>query len=232
MVDMKFHVVTIFPGLVEPYTNESIIRRAIDAKIISVDCYNPRDYTRDKHNKVDDKPYGGGPGMVMTAEPILLAVAAIHKAIEKRVVREQKKNPKAKAKIKTILFSPGGENFTNDYAQNVIDKKYTDIIMVSGRYEGIDSRVQKILKAELLSIGDYVLTGGELPALVVLDCVTRRIPGALGSHDSLEELRTSSHEMYTRPAELVWNKKKHKVPEVLQNGNHAEIEKWRAGEMK
>jgi tRNA (guanine37-N1)-methyltransferase len=229
---MNFHIITLFPDLVMPYTVDSIIKRAIDGKLVTVTCYNPRDYTRDKHKKVDDKPYGGGPGMVMTAEPVLLAAAAIQLSIEKRIARESKlkKNAgkKLRAKIATILFSPGGENFTNSYAQNLLNKKYTDIIMISGRYEGIDSRVQKILKAELLSIGDYVLTGGELPALVVLDCVSRRIPGVLGSHDSLEELRTSSHEMYTRPAELVWNKKKYSVPEVLQNGNHAEIEKWRA----
>lgn len=219
-----FHIITLFPDFIESYCQDAMLGKAIENKVISVSLYNPRDFTRDKHKKVDDKPYGGGPGMVMIAEPVLLAFEQVKKSIDKRTKKENKK-----AKIKVILTSPGGETFSNDYAQTCVTKKYTDIVMLCGRYEGIDSRAAKILKAESVSIGNYVLTGGELPALVMIDTIARRIPGVLGNIESLEELRTSSHEMYTRPAELVWNKRKHKVPQVLQEGNHKEIEKWRGG---
>lgn len=227
-ITTHFHIITLFPDFIESYCQDAMLGKAIENKIISVSLYNPRDYTKDKHKKVDDKPYGGGPGMVMTAEPILLAFEQVKKSIEKRV-KKASTGSATKSKIKVILTSPGGETFSNDYAQACVTKKYTDIVILCGRYEGIDSRVAKILKAESVSIGNYVLTGGELPALVMVDTIARRIPGVLGNIESLEELRTASHEMYTRPAELVWNKRKHKVPQVLQEGNHKEIEKWRSG---
>ncbi len=150
----------------------------------------------------------------MSVEPLLRAWKAARGTSQKK-------------KFKTIIFSPGGKNFTNPTARGYV-QKYTDIILLCGRYEGIDARVKKILKtAEEISIGDYVLTGGELPALVVIDATTRQIPGVLGTYASLEEERISSHEMYTRPDVFVWEKKKYAVPPVLLSGNHKEIDTWR-----
>src|SRR5574343_276910 len=195
---MNFHVVTIFPEMFESYLGESILARAIKEKKIKVNFVNPRAFVKGKYKKVwpdgnvslqiDDRPYGGGPGMVMRAEPIILAVENIVKKIKK------KKN----SKIKIINFVPSAKKFDTNYAKQSV-KKYTDIILICGRYEGIDARVKKILKAEEVSIGNYVLTGGELPAMVVIDCVARQIPGVLGNVDSREEERVSSSEFYTRP---------------------------------
>lgn len=208
---MKFHVVTIFPELIDSYMNESIMKRAKKKKQISVKTYNPRDFVTSKHKTVDDKAYGGGPGMVMKVEPVVKAVA---KAVGK------------KKKIKTLILSPGGKQFTNTYADKLI-KNYSDIVLISGRYEGIDSRVKKILKAEEVSAGPYVLTGGELPALIVMDTITRRLPGVLGKDESVEERRTASHDVYTRPEEFMYKGKKYKVPKVLLSGDHKEIEHFR-----
>jgi tRNA (guanine37-N1)-methyltransferase len=139
----------------------------------------------------------------------------------------KKKIENKKYKIKTLIMSPRGKIFDTKMAKEFA-KKYTDIVLISGRYEGIDARVQKILKAEEVSVGDYVLTGGELPALTIIDSVSRQVPGVLGTFESLEEERVSSGEMYTRPEILEYKKKKYTVPPVFTSGNHAEIEKWRA----
>ena len=188
---MRFHIITIFPDIFDSYLHESILGRAIENKLISVKFYNPRDFIKDKkgngYKPVDDKPYGGGPGMVMRAEPML-------KAVEKTLSSVKGKNKK----VLTINFIPSAEKFTTDFAKKV-SKKYTDIILICGRYEGIDARVDKILKTKKISIGDYVLTGGELPAMILVDCVSRQIPGVLGKYESLEEERVSSSEVYTRP---------------------------------
>jgi tRNA (guanine37-N1)-methyltransferase len=228
---MNFHVITLFPEICEVYTNASVLGRAqktdkgkgakVRGKKISVAYYNPRDFTKDKHNKVDARPYGGGPGMVMQAEPIL-------RAWEKAVGRKlSAKSQSPRAKVKTLIMSPRGKMFTQDYAKKLV-KGYEHIVLISGRYEGIDARVKKILKAEEVSVGDYVLTGGELPALTIIDAVSREVPGVLGTFESLEDQRTTSGETYTRPEVLEYKGKKHKVPKVLVEGNHAEIEKWRA----
>lgn len=224
---MHFHIITLFPEVCKTYTDSSILGRAqktdkgkgskVRGKKIEVKYYNPRDYTKDKHNRVDARPYGGGPGMVMQAEPIL-------KAWEKAVGK--KKDPK---KIKTLIMSPRGKMFDTKMAQDFA-KKYDHVVLISGRYEGIDARVKKILKADEVSIGEYVLTGGELPALTIIDSVSRQIPGVLGTFESLEDERVSSGVTYTRPEVLIYKKKKHTVPQVLTGGNHAEIEKWRVGE--
>jgi tRNA (guanine37-N1)-methyltransferase len=223
---MHFHVITLFPEICQAYTDASILGRAqktdkgkgskVRGKKIEVHYYNPRTFSKNKHNKVDERPYGGGPGMVMYAEPIL-------RAWEKAVGR--KKDQKS---IKTLIMSPRGTKFDTEMAQ-ALAEKYEHIVLISGRYEGIDSRVKKILDAEEVSVGDYVLTGGELPALTIIDSVSRQIPGVLGEFNSREESRVSSGEMYTRPEVLVYKKKKYPVPEVLLGGNHAEIEKWRGG---
>ncbi|MFA5095365.1 MAG: tRNA (guanosine(37)-N1)-methyltransferase TrmD [Candidatus Paceibacterota bacterium] len=220
---MRFHIITIFPDIFSSYLNESIIGRAVKNKLVSVKFYNPRDFIKAPKNNyrpVDDKPYGGGPGMVMRAEPLLSAVAKVLSV--------------AKGKNKKILiinFIPSAEKFTTAFAKK-ISKKYTDIILICGRYEGIDARVDKILKTKKLSIGDYVLTGGEIPAMILVDCVSRQIPGVLGKYESLEEERVSTSEVYTRPEKLVYKRKSYKVPKVLLSGNHKFIENWKKSSKK
>lgn len=221
---MRFHVITLFPESFDSYLKESIIGRAIKEKKISVKFVNPRMFVTGKYKKVwpdgnvsrvvDDRPFGGGPGMVMRAEPVLKAVESVTKKL------------KPGAKVKIIHFSPSGKKFTTDYAKTTA-KKYTDSIFLCGRYEGIDARVAKILKAEDISIGDYVLTGGELPAMVLIDSMARQVPGVLGKFESLEEERVSSSEFYTRPEILEYKNKKHRVPKVLLSGNHKDIEEWK-----
>ncbi|MCX6752257.1 MAG: tRNA (guanosine(37)-N1)-methyltransferase TrmD [Candidatus Nomurabacteria bacterium] len=224
---MRFHIITIFPEIFDSYIHESILGRAIKNKLVEMKFYNPRDFVKVPKNKnqnnykpVDDRPYGGGPGMVMRAEPILSAVA---KAMTDKKVK--------KGKVKIIIFSPSGKKFDTAYAKKSA-QKYTDIVLISGRYEGIDARVQKILRAEEISIGDYVLTGGELPAMVLIDSISRQIPGVLGKFESLEEERVSSSEVYTRPEILKYpfgkaQGKNYKVPKVLLSGNHKLIENWK-----
>ena len=210
---LNFHIVSIFPEILSSYSNESILKRAQKSKKIKINIYNPRDFSKDKHKKVDDKPYGGGPGMVMQIEPIVLAV--------KKILGKLKNNKNTK----TIIFSPSGKKFTNIEAKKL--SKYKNLILICGRYEGIDTRVKKILKADLVSIGDYILTGGEIPAMIVLDSVSRQISGVLGNENSIEEKRISSSEVYTRPEIFKYNGKEYKVPEILLSGNHKNIERWR-----
>lgn len=210
---MNFHFITLFPESFDSYINSSILGRAIADKKIKVKFYNPRDFTKDKHRRVDQKPYGGGPGMVIEAESVIKAVA------------------KAKGKSKSskiIWLSPSGEQFTNEKADKY--KKVKDLIIICGRYEGIDERVRKVFRTESISVGPFVLTGGELPAMLIMDTVARRIPGVLGKIESVEENRVASSEVYTRPEVLVYKNKKYKVPKVLLSGNHKKIEEWRRGE--
>ena len=218
---MHFHVITLFPEVCKAYTDASLLGRAQKGKTakekkIIVSYYNPRDYTKDTHRRVDDRPYGGGPGMVLQAEPILAAVA---KALGKKMTDKGKKK-------KILIMSPRGKMFDHAYAKKLA-RSHQDIVLIAGRYEGIDARVKKILKAEEVSVGAYVLTGGELPALIVIDAVSRHIDGVLGKGESLEDTRVASGEMYTRPEVLTHNGKKYRVPKVLSRGNHADIEAWR-----
>jgi tRNA (guanine37-N1)-methyltransferase len=217
---MRFHIITIFPNIFDSYLNESILGRAIENKLVSVKFYNPRDFVKDNKNKtgykpVDDKPYAGGPGMVMKAEPII-------KAVDKAIKSIKSKNKK----VLTVNFIPSVGKFTTSDAKN-ISKKYTDVILICGRYEGIDARVDKILKTKKFSIGDYVLTGGELPSMILIDCVSRQIPGVLGKYESLEEERVSTSEVYTRPEILKYQGKNYKVPKILLSGDHKKIEDWK-----
>lgn len=216
---MRFHIVTLFPQLIEGYITDSILSRAIENKLLEVHFYNPREHSIERHKKVDDRPYGGGPGMVMTVQPLVETVLYIKKKLAR----------KRQVKLGVFLMSPGGDVLTNSIGRKLATK-YTDIILISGRYEGIDARVKKILRAKEISVGDYVLTGGELPAMTIVDVVSRQIEGVLGRFDSLEEERVSSHEMYTRPEVYEHEGKKYRVPKVLIGGNHAEIEKYRRGE--
>ena len=221
----NFQVITLFPEVCQAYTDASVLGRAqktekgkgakVRGKKLEVQYYNPRDFATNKHNKVDDKPYGGGPGMVMQAEPIV-------KAWEKAVGRK-----KDQKQVKTLIMSPRGKEFDQKYAKKLA-KQYKHVVLISGRYEGIDARVKKILKAEEVSVGDYVLTGGELPALTIIDATAREIPGVLGTHDSLEDRRPTTGETYTRPETFTHKGKKHTVPKVFLSGHHADIEKRRS----
>ena len=216
---MNFHVITLFPDVMKAYTDASVLGRAqktekgkgakTRGKKMEVEYYNLRDFTKNKHKKVDDRPYGGGPGMVMTAEPIL-------KAWEKAVGR------KKKGAIKTLIMSPRGKQFDQKMAKKLAEE-CDHLVLISGRYEGIDHRVKKILKAEEVSVGDYVLTGGELPALSIIDATARHIEGVLGANESLEDERAASGELYTRPEVLEYKGKQHRVPKVLVEGHHAMI---------
>lgn len=234
---MKFDIITIFPQIFDSYFGESIIRRAQEAGIINIEVHNLRNYTTDKHKKVDDTPYGGGAGMVMQVEPIYKAVTALRLQISDSKFqtndKEQISNYKQKDKDKTrvILFSAKGKRYTQEDARRLA--RYDRLIMVCGRYEGVDERVAEYVVDEELSIGDYVLTGGEIPAMVVVDSVTRLLPGVLGNEQSaIAESHTEEgyleHPQYTKPEEFEgW-----KVPSVLLSGNHGEIEKWRKEKSK
>lgn len=208
---MKFDIITIFPGILDSYLKESIIKRALDKKLIRVKTWNLRDFSVERHAKVDDRPYGGGPGMV-------IQVAPVHKAIKKICSRE-------KGKTRVILFSPRGKKFDEKMAERFA--KYDRLVLVCGRYEGVDERVAKHVADESVSIGDYVLAGGELPAMVVIEAVSRRVPGVLGKLESLETVK-GSYPAYTRPEIYVPEKgKKWAVPKVLLGGSHVKIKEWR-----
>jgi tRNA (guanine37-N1)-methyltransferase len=208
---MKFHVVTLFPEVIEAYTGASILGRAQKEKKLQVKTYQLRDFVTNKWGKADERPYGGGPGMVLQAEPFI-------RAVEK--IKKEKKD------VKVLITSAGGTPLTNAYAKKLAKQK--EVIILCGRYEGIDARVKKVLKAEEVSVGDYILTGGEVPALAIIDATARQIKGVLGKFESLEEARVASHDVYTRPEVLEYKKKKYRVPKVLLSGNHAHIDALRA----
>ena len=193
--------------------DESIIKRARDAGLLDLKIHQLRDYTHDKHKTVDDRPFGGGPGMLLKPEPIFEAVEAI-----------------AREKTRVILMTPSGRPFTQAVARELAQEK--DLLLVTGHYEGFDERIRERLAHDELSIGDYVLTNGALPAMVVVDAVTRLLPGVLGddesSHDESFSGALLEYPHYTRPAEF----RGMKVPDILLSGNHAEIAKWRAEQSK
>ena len=208
---MHFHIVTLFPKSFDSYLGESILKRAIEDKKIKVSFYNPRDFTTNKWHRVDRPPYGGGPGLVIEAEPVI-------KAVEKALKKAKKP--------KVIWLSPSGKQLDNPYAKK-LSKNYTDIVIICGRYEGIDARVRKVFKTEAISVGPFVLTGGELPAMVIMDVVSRQVPGVLGNIDSLEERRVASADVYTRPEVFKYKGKGYRVPKVLLSGHRAKIEAWK-----
>lgn len=212
---MKFHLVTLFQEACDAYLSASIIGRARKEKKISVSYQNPRDFVENKWGKVDERPYGGGPGMVMQAMPV---VKAVEKALKGK-----------KGKKVVIWFSPSGKQFSNKDADALA--KYDDVVLVCGRYEGIDERARKILKTTAtvkeFAVGEAVYTGGEIPALAIIDAITRRLPGVLGKDASVEERRIASSAVYTRPETILYKKKKYRVPKVLQTGHHANIDAWR-----
>jgi len=233
---MRFDIITIFPKIFNSYFNESIVRRAQKSGKIKINIIDLRKFSTDKHKKVDDKSYGGGPGMVLKIEPLAQAIESI-----------KLKTKSQKLKTKVILFSPAGEQFNSKMAAEWA-RKYDQIIMIAGHYEGVDERIQKIignwkLKIENLSVGPYVLTGGELPAMIVVDAISRHISGVLGKNESLEEERLGiGVPVYTRPEVFSaeggsasggkWRNKKYIVPKVLLSGNHKKIEEWRKKHQK
>lgn len=196
--------------------NASILGRARTNKKIKVDYQSPRDFVTNKWGKVDERPYGGGPGMVMTALPVV-------KAIKKSLLRRKGKNA-------IVWFEPGAKAFDNKEADKLA--KFDDVVLVCGRYEGIDTRAKTIAKTlgklHTYSLGEAIYTGGEVPAMAIVDAVTRRLPGVLGKDESVEERRIASREIFTRPETIEWEGKKYKVPAVLQTGNHAAIDAYRA----
>lgn len=206
---MRYDILTLFPEMIEDVCNYSIIKRAVDSDIISINTINPRDYTLDKHKKVDDTPYGGGAGMVLMAQPFVDAYENIEKL----------------SNSTTLLMSPQGETFNNDIARELATNE--QIIILCGHYEGFDERIRDIIKPREISIGDFVLTGGELPALTVIDCVTRKLDGALGKIESMEddsfENGLLEYPHYTKPREY----RGLNVPEILLNGNHSLINNYR-----
>jgi len=208
---MNFHILTLFPDMVSQGLNTSIIGRAADKGLVTIDCINIRDYTLDKHKKVDDYPYGGGAGMVMQAQPVYDAWRSVVERIG--------------YKPRTVYLTPQGAIFSQPQAKELAAEE--DLILLCGHYEGIDERVLEEIVTDYVSIGDYVLTGGELPAMVMVDAISRMVPGVLtndesGSTESLEG-NLLEYPQYSRPEE--WNGRK--VPPILLSGDHAKVDAWR-----
>jgi tRNA (guanine37-N1)-methyltransferase len=206
---MKFELLTLFPEMIESYCSCSIIKRAVENNVINVNTINPRDFTHSRHKKVDDTPYGGGAGMVLMAQPYVDAYESIKKT----------------EKSLSVMLSPQGEVFNDKMSNEFVE--YDQIIMLCGHYEGFDERIREIIKPREVSIGDFVLTGGELPALCLIDSISRKIEGTLGKLESSDNDSFSNglleHPHYTKPR----NFRGFEVPEVLLNGNHAQITKYR-----
>jgi tRNA (guanine37-N1)-methyltransferase len=206
---MKIDVLTLFPAMFAGPLDESIIKRAREAGRLDLAIHNLRDYTHDRHNTVDDRPFGGGPGMLLKPEPIFEAVESL-----------------AREGTRVILLSPAGRPFSQAIARELAGQEH--LLLVSGHYEGFDERVRQKLAQDELSIGDYVLTNGALPVMVIIDAVTRLLPGVLGDAESAQEDSFSQglleYPQYTRPADF----RGMKVPDILLSGNHAEIARWRA----
>ena len=210
---MKIDVLTLFPGMFAGPLDESIIKRARGAKLLDLQLHQLRDWTHDRHKTVDDRPFGGGPGMLLKPEPIFEAVESLKRE-----------------KTRVVLLSPAGRKFDQNIARELAAENH--LLLVTGHYEGFDERIRSGLADDELSIGDYVLTNGALPAMVVIDAVARLLPGVLGDDTSSSDESFShgllEYPQYTRPAEF----RGMKVPEVLVSGNHAEIAKWRAEQAK
>jgi tRNA (guanine37-N1)-methyltransferase len=211
---LRFDVVTLFPEIFEPVFHAGVVGRAIDRGLLELHAHDLREHTHDRHRQVDDIPYGGGPGMVLKPEPLFEAIEAI---------RSENRGP-------IILMEPWGEPFTQQLARELAAEP--GLVIICGRYEGIDDRVRENLADREISIGDYVLSGGELPAMVVIDAVSRLVPGVLGDEESLTGDSFTAdllgHPQYTRPAEF----RGLRVPEVLLSGNHREIEAWRQAQAR
>lgn len=212
---MRFHIMTLFPDIFHSYMNESIMKRAVEKGIVDVYIYNIRDFSKNKHNKVDDYPFGGGAGMVMTPQPIYDTYKHI---IETHNIKEPR----------VVYLTPKGKVYNQSIAEQISIRE--DIILLCGHYEGIDERIIDLIVTDEISIGDYVLTGGELPALIMIDSISRLIPGVLNQNESFEEESFKDNLLeyphYTRPREFEGLQ----VPKVLLSGNHKKIDEWRKEE--
>lgn len=207
---LKIDVITIFPGMLEGFLGESMVKRASDAGLVAIRTINLRDYTSDNHRTVDDRPYGGGPGMVMKAEPLFKAVEAV-----------------ASSESRVILTCPQGHPFSQGTARELSEEKH--LVIICGHYEGVDERVREALVTDEISIGDYVLTNGVIPAAVIIDAVTRLLPGALGGGAEATEMESFGplgleYPQFTRPSEF----RGMRVPDILSSGDHEAIARWRA----
>ena len=241
---MNFHILTLFPEMIEQGLNTSITGRAISNGLLSIEAINIRDYAFNKHQSVDDYPYGGGAGMLMQAEPVYLAYEAVRKKIaerkpaeaeteepaeaeqlEEKPVTGSEEEPVKEKKLRVVYLSPQGDVFSQGMAEELA--KEEDLVLLCGHYEGIDERVLEEIVTDYVSIGDYVLTGGELPAMVMVDAISRLVPGVLHNNVSAEfesfQDNLLEYPQYSRPE--VWHDRK--VPEILMSGHHANIEKWR-----
>lgn len=212
---MRFHILTLFKDMVTDGLNTSILGRAIEKNLIETNVVDIRDYTLDKHKKVDDYPYGGGAGMLMQAQPVYDAYQAVLEGISQKTDK----------KPRVVYVTPRGTTFSQQMARELAQEE--DLVILCGHYEGIDERVLEEIVTDYVSIGDYVLTGGELPAMVMVDCISRLVPGVLNNAESSVDESFSAglleYPQYSRPE--VWNGKK--VPDVLLSGHHANIAKWR-----
>jgi tRNA (guanine37-N1)-methyltransferase len=209
---IRFDVLTLFPEIFESYVRQSLLDDAIRAGLVEVHTWNIRDWTEDRHQKVDDRPFGGGPGMVMMAQPVLDAVEAVQ--------------TKAEAPGRLVMLTPAGQRLTQTTVGELA--QVARLLLLCGRYEGFDERIRLLLKPWEISVGDFICNGGEVPAMVVIDSVIRLVPGVLGDEQSAVDESHSEpgrveYPQYTRPREF----RGHEVPEVLLSGNHAVIEKWR-----
>lgn len=232
---MKFNIITIFPKFFESFKNEALINRAQKKDLVAINIHNLRDFAEDKRGTVDDRPYGGGAGMVLMFNPI-------YKAVQKIISKVKGKLKKSKTKV--IVFNPKGKKFTQAMAREW--SKLDRLVMICGRYEGIDERVMTEVADEEISIGDYVLFGGEVPAMVVMEAVARLLPGAIGAQESLKDesfndageigqeqlVKFIEYPHYTRPEVVIVKRKKIRVPEVLLSGDHKKIEEWRRKQSK
>ncbi|OGY53952.1 MAG: tRNA (guanosine(37)-N1)-methyltransferase TrmD [Candidatus Buchananbacteria bacterium RIFCSPLOWO2_01_FULL_45_31] len=224
---ISFEIITIFPQIFDSYFNESIITRALKKKLIKINVHDLRKWAKGRHRQVDDRPYGGGPGMILMVEPIAKALRKL-------------KAKSLKLKARTIMLTPAGKRFTQREAERLA--KYGRLILLCGRYEGFDARVDKLVD-EKISIGDYVLAGGEIPAMVVLEAVARQAPGVVGHEHALDEETFSKdldyveYPQYTRPESIKLKAKSsklkaYKVPKVLLSGDHKKIKEWRGKNAK
>jgi tRNA (guanine37-N1)-methyltransferase len=216
---MQFNIITIFPDIFNSYFNESIIKRAQKNNLIKIGIHNLRDWTTDKHKTVDDTPYGGGAGMVMKTDILYQAIKSV---------------ARIKKKTKIILLSAKGKKWDQQMTKKY--SKLDNVVLICGRYEGVDERIINFVDEEI-SIGDYVLTGGEIPAMIIVDSITRLLPGALGNAESPKDESHSvpgnlEYPQYTRPEIFTVGKKKYRVPEVLLSGDHGKIAQWRKKKMK
>lgn len=224
MSSVRFDIITIFPKVAEAYFNESILGRAIKNKIIDIKIHDLRKFAKDRHRKIDDRPFGGGPGMVMKVEPLAKVL--------KKIFHDTRPRRNLTRFNLVILLSAAGKQFNSKMAADFAEK-YERIILICGHYEGVDERIKKVIRASgcvlrELSVGPYVLTGGELPAMAIVDAVSRHIPGVLGKAESLEETRYGvGVPVYTRPEVFGFKGKKYKVPKTLLSGNHKAIAEWR-----